>query len=90
MPADIGESTCWSFCFCVFIFIGLVPNTQFLEGIVELNDYNFIKTKPGSVATNVDGIYAAGDCREGAVAQVAAATGEGVMASYAIKTYLSK
>ena len=74
----------------VFIFIGLVPNTQFLEGIVELNDYNFIKTKPGSVATNVDGIYAAGDCREGAVAQVAAATGEGVMASYAIKTYLSK
>ena len=38
---------------------------------------------------SVDGVLAAGDCRMGAVAQVAAATGEGVMASYAVRRFLS-
>jgi thioredoxin reductase (NADPH) len=36
----------------------------------------------------VPGIYAAGDCRKGAIAQVAAATGEGVVASFAVIEYL--
>ena len=38
--------------------------------------------------TSEAGVFAAGDCREGAIAQVAAATGEGVLASYGIKAYL--
>jgi thioredoxin reductase (NADPH) len=38
--------------------------------------------------TSVEGVFAAGDCREGAIAQVAAATGEGVLASYGIRNYL--
>ncbi len=72
-----------------FIFIGLVPNTSSFDGIVELNDRGFIKTS-GLANTSVEGIFAAGDCREGAIAQVAAATGEGVLASYGIKEYLSR
>lgn len=72
----------------VFIFIGQIPNTSFLEGIVDLNEKGSILTT-GFGKTSVEGIFAAGDCREGAIAQVAAATGEGIMASYGIKNYLS-
>ena len=71
----------------VFIFIGLIPNTKPFEGLIELNERNFIKTT-GLAETNIKGIFAAGDCREGAIAQVAAATGEGVLASYGIRNYL--
>jgi thioredoxin reductase (NADPH) len=71
----------------VFIFIGLIPNTKPFEELIELNERNFIVTT-GLAETNVKGIFAAGDCREGAIAQVAAATGEGVLASYGIKNYL--
>ncbi len=72
----------------VFIFIGQIPNTAFLKGIVELNERGAILTN-GFGKTSVDGIFAAGDCRQGAIAQVAAATGEGIMASYGIKAYLA-
>lgn len=70
-----------------FIFIGLVPNTQSFKNIIELNDSGFIRTS-GLAETSIQGIFAAGDCREGAIAQVAAATGEGVLASYGLRNYL--
>ena len=73
----------------VFVFIGLVPNTDFLNGFVELDERNFVVTECGTVQTSVDGVLVAGDCRRGAVAQVAAATGEGVMASYGIRRFLT-
>ncbi len=72
----------------VFVFIGLVPNTAFLKGIVDLNERGFVATEPGTVQTSVPGILAAGDCRNGAIAQVASATGEGVVASFGVKAYL--
>jgi thioredoxin reductase (NADPH) len=71
----------------VFIFIGLIPNTKTFEGMISLNERGFIKTT-GMAQTSQEGIFAAGDCREGAIAQVAAATGEGVLASYGVKAYL--
>jgi len=71
----------------VFIFIGLIPNTKSFENLIDLNERGFIKTS-GLGETSIHGIFAAGDCREGAIAQVAAATGEGVLASYGIKAYL--
>ena len=70
-----------------FIFIGLIPNTKPFEDIVELDERGFIKTT-GLAQTSQKGIFAAGDCREGAIAQVAAATGEGVLASYGIRDFL--
>ena len=70
-----------------FIFIGLIPNTQSFKGIIDLDNKGFIQTT-GLAQTSVEGIFAAGDCREGAIAQVAAATGEGVLASYGIRNYL--
>jgi thioredoxin reductase (NADPH) len=71
----------------VFIFIGLIPNNKPFENLVELNESGFIKTT-GLAETSVKGIFAAGDNREGAIAQVAAATGEGVLASYGLREYL--
>ena len=70
-----------------FIFIGLIPNTTPFKDLVDLNEKGFIKTT-GLAATSEAGIFAAGDVREGAIAQVAAATGEGVLASYGVKAYL--
>jgi thioredoxin reductase (NADPH) len=70
-----------------FIFVGLVPNTELFKDVVHLNKGGFITTK-GLAKTSVEGIFAAGDCREGAIAQVAAATGEGVLASYGLREYL--
>lgn len=69
-----------------FIFIGLIPNTAGFKGLVNLNDKGFISTS-GLAQTSHEGIFAAGDCREGAIAQVAAATGEGVLASYGLRDY---
>lgn len=71
----------------VFIFIGLIPNTKPFKNLIELDERGFIKTT-GLAQTSEEGIFAAGDCREGAIAQVAAATGEGVLASYGIRDYL--
>lgn len=71
----------------VFIFIGLIPNNDSFKGLIELNEQGFIKSS-GLAQTSVPGIFAAGDNREGAIAQVAAATGEGVLASYGIRDYL--
>ena len=71
----------------VFIFIGLIPNTEAFKGLVKLDKRGFILTT-GLAETSEKGIFAAGDCREGAIAQVAAATGEGVLASYGLRDYL--
>jgi hypothetical protein len=50
----------------VFVFIGLKPNTQFLEGSgVELDEQRLIKTDR-HLATNLPGVYASGDVRSGA------------------------
>ncbi|WP_179375767.1 FAD-dependent oxidoreductase [Winogradskyella wichelsiae] len=69
-----------------FIFIGLIPNTDNVKDLIALNPQGFITTTALG-ETSVKGIFAAGDCREGAIAQVAAATGEGVLASYGIRQY---
>lgn len=72
----------------VFEFIGLIPNTQFLEDSdVELDEYKFVKTDL-SLMTNVPGVFASGDCRSGATMQIASATGEGATAALMIRQYI--
>lgn len=48
----------------VFVEIGLIPNTQFVDGVVELDDYKRIKIDPRTQQTSVPGIWAAGDCTD--------------------------
>lgn len=72
----------------VFIFIGLQPNTHFLSGsAVELNEIGMVKTDD-NLATNLPGIFCAGDVREGATMQIASAAGEGAKAAMMIREYL--
>ena len=72
-----------------FVFIGMIPNTQFLQQTeVSLDGRGFIITDEDSAKTSIPGLFAAGDVRKGAIAQIAAATGEGVLASYNVKSFL--
>ncbi|MHC4665170.1 MAG: thioredoxin-disulfide reductase [Planctomycetota bacterium] len=74
-------------CDGVFIFIGMVPNTGFLKGLVELTDNGFIKCDCAYLRTNVPGVFVAGDCRIGAAMQLATAVGDGVIAAMMTKQY---
>jgi thioredoxin reductase (NADPH) len=74
-------------CDGVFIFIGMVPNTGFLKGSVELTDNGFIKCDCAYLRTNVPGVFVAGDCRIGAAMQLATAVGDGVVAAMMLKQY---
>jgi thioredoxin reductase (NADPH) len=70
-----------------FIFIGLDPNTAFLNDQVALDNRKFIVTDR-SFSTNVPGVFAAGDVREGSTKQLASAVGEGAAAAIQIRYYL--
>lgn len=72
-----------------FIFVGMIPNTQVFEGWLDLDKEGYILTT-AKAKTSIEGIFAAGECRQGAIAQVAAAVGEGVMASYGMEAYLEQ
>ena len=72
----------------VFVFVGLLPNTKFLEGSgVEVDDFGFIKTDL-HLMTKIPGIFVAGDVRSGATLQIASASGEGATAALMIREYL--
>jgi thioredoxin reductase (NADPH) len=78
----------------LFVFIGAVPCTDWLAGLVDLDDHGFVRTGAGALAaaggqdgtgplpleTNRPGVFAVGDVRSGSAKRVAAAVGEGAMA----------
>lgn len=70
-----------------FIFVGLDPNTSFLENQVDTDDRGFIKTDR-NFRTNTPGVFAAGDVREGSTKQLASAVGEGAAAAIQIRYHL--
>ena len=74
-------------CDGVFIFVGMVPNTNFLKGFVDLTANGFIKCDCAYLRTKVPGVFAAGDCRVGAAMQLATAVGDGVLAAMMMKQY---
>lgn len=72
----------------VFVFIGLLPNTGFLAGSgIELDEIGMIKTD-NHLMTSLPGVFASGDVRSGATAQIASAVGEGATAALHIREYL--
>ncbi|MCP4375554.1 MAG: FAD-dependent oxidoreductase, partial [bacterium] len=75
-------------CDGVFIFVGMDPNTKFLNGIVDLDESGFIKCDPRHLRTNIPGIFTAGDCRVGAPMQLVTAIADGVSTAIYLKEYL--
>jgi len=73
----------------VFVFIGLLPNTGFLQDTLDLDRWGFIETS-NSLETSVKGSFAAGDARQGSTKQVASATGEGATAALMIRQHLEQ
>ncbi|MEW6666201.1 MAG: thioredoxin-disulfide reductase [Thermodesulfobacteriota bacterium] len=71
----------------VFVFIGTVPNTELVQGQIELDEEGFVKTDQ-HMATSVPGVFAAGDIRSKLFRQIATAVGEGAAASYSVERYL--
>ena len=63
-----------------FVYVGLKPNTGFLKGKVEMDEYGFIKTDE-KLKTSVPGVFAAGDVRTTVLRQVATAVGDGALAA---------
>ena len=73
----------------VFIFIGLDPNTSFLEGVVDLDEWGFIVTDE-TLQTSSPREFAAGDVRAGSTKQLGAAIGEGITALLMVRQHLEK
>ena len=71
----------------VFIFIGYVPNTEFLKGKIEMNQWGEIIVKP-DMSTNIQGVFAAGDSIVKRYRQVTTAVGDGTIAALAASNYL--
>jgi len=71
----------------VFVFIGTLPNTDLVKGLIRLDENGFVVTDD-NMQTSVPGVFAAGDIRSKLFRQISTAVGEGAAASYAVEKYL--
>ena len=72
----------------VFIFVGLKPNSEFLQDTtITLDPIGFVVTN-AHMQTTIPGVFAAGDIRSGATMQIASAVGEGATAALLIREFL--
>jgi thioredoxin reductase (NADPH) len=73
----------------LFISIGMDPNTEFVKGLLDMNEWGEIKVKQ-TMETSQPGIFAAGDVTDACPEQMATAVGTGVSAALSVDEYLSK
>ena len=76
-------------CQGVFVFVGNIPNSKFLDEIIKLDEKGYILTDD-NMMTSQEGIYACGDVRKKLLRQVVTACGEGATAAFAAQKYIEE
>jgi len=71
----------------IFIYVGIEPNTDFLKGLINMDENGFIITDE-NMATSHKGIFACGDCRKKSLYQIISACSEGATALNSLNNYL--
>lgn len=75
-------------CAGVFVAIGHTPNTQIFRGVIDMDDAGYIIPKRGT-ATNIPGVFVAGDCADRVYRQAITAAGMGCAAAIDVERYLA-
>ena len=70
-----------------FIWVGILPNADFLSKDIKTDDYGFIITDQ-KMQTSVPGVFAAGDVRDTSLRQIATAVGDAAMAAVTAEHYI--
>lgn len=73
----------------IFLYVGLMPNTEFLAGALETTPQGYIVTND-AMETSVPGVFAAGDIREKGLRQVVTAVADGAVAAISAARYLDQ
>jgi thioredoxin reductase (NADPH) len=76
-------------CSAVFIAVGFLPNTEFLGGMLDLDENGYILTDE-DMRTSLEGVFACGDCRSKTLRQIVTAVSDGAIAAISAAKYIEE